>query len=608
MPEYKRIANIRGPVGPAPQLAVGDVDSVDSAIEAGVSVREISKDLHELDFKIPRGLPGVNAVNNDEATRELVNTEGTETRGALDSAYAPRAFFDNSPINIKDHGAVGDGVTDDSDAVRGAIIAALVRNPGAMDLNVSIHVPAGRYRITRNNIFSDFNFTELGLTPSVRAGIKFVGEGRHSSVFHLETGGEEKWFYNNGSINNQMFSRVDYEYLGFEADNPRLGNGWQQWSQGGEKQFRFLSCRINLSTIMQCEGTGNADLNRFLMCTITAYNYLFVLNNPQAVANETISSDLQMYRGMVKVLSAGGGSFRAIGGNFEMHQHPDDVSDHYLFDVPGTSSNGQGNGEFSVTDARFEIHGANKKLVRTSPSSNQLTFNFTRVQIGTVTGGVREAVVVTPTKRVHFENCVLSDQLTYRAEGVYASSSSTSSGARIKFLNSDTGRATPVHERCVADGNAAHISAQGCFQQSGSRAISIIRAQDFDFGWKNPLGGHGNTLTKIMPIKVGWLTYPTGAGANEPRIELPEGAYIKRVFIKKVSRNADSSPYRLRFGSDDKSVILGSSSQGVFGDQHVIELNDVGAQTFAAFRVWAEGTPSQNHGSGPDGVSYIEYI
>lgn len=81
----------------------------------------------------PQGLPGVNAVPADEAVATYV-TSPSQTRGVLDAAY-------RSHVSVKEYGAVGDGATDDSDAVAAALVAGGGRH---------VYFPPGHYRLTRN--------------------------------------------------------------------------------------------------------------------------------------------------------------------------------------------------------------------------------------------------------------------------------------------------------------------------------------------------------------------------------------------------------------------------------------------------------------------------
>jgi len=71
---------------------------------------------------------------------------------------------DQKPINVKDFGAKGDGVTDDTAAINAAIVAAQKQGPGAV-----VSLPSGRYK------------TALGAEKSIRIkgadGLTFQGEG-----------------------------------------------------------------------------------------------------------------------------------------------------------------------------------------------------------------------------------------------------------------------------------------------------------------------------------------------------------------------------------------------------------------------------------------------
>ena len=76
-------------------------------------------------------------------------------------------------VSVKDFGAVGDGVTDDTAAIQAAINAAVGK---------PIFVPAGTYKITTTLIY---NTSGMGLVE----GLKLIGEGKRKTVFNNNTGG-----------------------------------------------------------------------------------------------------------------------------------------------------------------------------------------------------------------------------------------------------------------------------------------------------------------------------------------------------------------------------------------------------------------------------------
>lgn len=97
---YVKIANLKGekgergvqgPQGPAGTFAAAEAHSVDASEPASV-VMSGSQTSRRADFYIPRGLPGVNAVDNDAAVATYLgapdSATGAALRGALDSEHA----------------------------------------------------------------------------------------------------------------------------------------------------------------------------------------------------------------------------------------------------------------------------------------------------------------------------------------------------------------------------------------------------------------------------------------------------------------------------------------------------------------------------------------
>ena len=102
-----------------------------------------------------------------------------------------------------------------------------------------------------------------------------------------------------------------------------------------------------------------------------------------------------------------------FGGNLEMHNEDgiDDAPDYppnYLFIQEVDSVNAAGNCNFSFIGVRYEIHGTNKILVKTYNSHKLLNIHFDKCQFGTVRGGDRIAIDITPTKSVTFRDCTLN--------------------------------------------------------------------------------------------------------------------------------------------------------------------------------------------------------
>ena len=89
----------------------------------------------------PQGLPGVNAVDNDEAVAGYVSSPGSATVSALAEWVRPFAPF----ATPQRFGAAGDGVADDTEAFQ-----------AALDSGMPVFVPDGVYRITSGLTARDF--------------------------------------------------------------------------------------------------------------------------------------------------------------------------------------------------------------------------------------------------------------------------------------------------------------------------------------------------------------------------------------------------------------------------------------------------------------------
>lgn len=83
MAEYMPLTNLRGPAARITSVTAETVPA-DQPIQVDMAGLDQNRSFH---FKMPRGLPGVNAVANDEATAAYIAARDTKTRNALDSAF-----------------------------------------------------------------------------------------------------------------------------------------------------------------------------------------------------------------------------------------------------------------------------------------------------------------------------------------------------------------------------------------------------------------------------------------------------------------------------------------------------------------------------------------
>lgn len=113
-----------------------------------------TKDHLKLIFYIPRGINGSGAVNDVEVNGESVlgldgiariDTDTLEVKATGTTTERTLADRFGDVLNVKDFGAVGDGVTDDTDAIQAAINATHHAETGIRD---TVFFPAGKYKVS----------------------------------------------------------------------------------------------------------------------------------------------------------------------------------------------------------------------------------------------------------------------------------------------------------------------------------------------------------------------------------------------------------------------------------------------------------------------------
>lgn len=121
----------------------------------------------------PRGFPGVNAVENDEAVSAYIEATDSETRGALEAIYAR-----DRALDPRKFGAVGNGIANDTTALMSCITATGSNGP--------VELPPGAFLLDSPlilNAGTDFGgtspkSTELRTTGDFPAIIVRGGQGQ----------------------------------------------------------------------------------------------------------------------------------------------------------------------------------------------------------------------------------------------------------------------------------------------------------------------------------------------------------------------------------------------------------------------------------------------
>lgn len=138
MADYTPITNLRGP---AARITAFTAKSVPAASPAVARMTGPDQN-RQIEVDVPRGLPGVNALDNDAAVATYLAAPDSNSRQAADKLFKR----DISPYSF---GAIGNGTTDDTAAVIAAAAAA-------RDAGVTLYIPFGTFRLTaRVDVFGD---------------------------------------------------------------------------------------------------------------------------------------------------------------------------------------------------------------------------------------------------------------------------------------------------------------------------------------------------------------------------------------------------------------------------------------------------------------------
>lgn len=113
---WNQVTNLKGSKGDAATITGATAQSV-AADQPAEVIAGGTPNARSFTFKVPRGLPGENAVPSDEATATRIAALDSQTRGALGRVFGRK-------VSVLEKGAVGDGTTLDDAAFTAAMSEA----------------------------------------------------------------------------------------------------------------------------------------------------------------------------------------------------------------------------------------------------------------------------------------------------------------------------------------------------------------------------------------------------------------------------------------------------------------------------------------------------
>jgi len=284
--------------------------------------------------------------------------------------------IEKSGIYVKDFGAIGDGVTDDTAAIQAAIVA----------LNKERTSPIGNDGWGQNTLYFDKGeylvYKPLLLNSSSYIGAKFIGAGEYATqiTFRNDT---DICFEFNAHINVLFQDMTIYHDPVNEKRSTWSNSCFKLKGKGGGRRFSLERVTtINFDRVITHDNTfnGNNDTSLTIGSTFKNFNTFLYSRNTQAVVNEYIQCSWY-----------GGGD---------------------VFDIAGYGHTSLRGGSIVVGGTWFKFANIPKKY---GPSSNYSLYNvkgeYSANYKGIVATKIVEAVGEYINVNMSFYNCGLSSTL-----------------------------------------------------------------------------------------------------------------------------------------------------------------------------------------------------
>lgn len=502
-------------------------------------------------------------------------------------------------LNLRDYGAVGDGVADDTAAVL-AWLAAIYDDGRQIGNHRSGYAPRGIYLITAHAVFNTF-------TNNNEYAPVLFGDGHRSSVFKLQTGGTEKWFYQN--VDNRLNGAI-FRDLGFITDSMTFGNGFDIVGFGFETGFVFETCRFaTMATAVKISNTAGADSMLFIRCQYQQISQkVFHLTNNQSVQNWFISCMVTTgsTAHLVYVDGNGGGNTYWVGGTVNVDTPLDGLPRYLLYVNTSGTNLGPQNGDYYFNGLKVEFRDDLARIMTQQRLQDGVLTTFNQCNLTKVDGSDRISVDVL-TARVMFRDCALSNKHLYTV-GQTSSSVTVASTGALEFHGCGIQGEDPSTLFTVRNQGRVTMRRTNCLSSRTVRA-----SEDMDLNWHNSGYGDSGASVKTAVLKPNYGSWPESdvAGGRESTIRLPYGAYLQRIVVRKEASSGGAATYQLHVGNDDKSVTYGSSVSAAQSAVHTVVVENldkyVSSTIDRVVRLWSTDGGNPNNVVN-QGIGYVEYI
>lgn len=395
---------------PIKQTSITDEDYV--VVSSGgtkkLKVKDITKDVEkkaaDLEVKTKELGSQLDNIPKDGFSESSINT----MKDRYDSMY----------VNVKDFGAIGNGVVDDSNAIKKAISYMCSKakyingNSGWKSYTPTLYFPSGKYLVTEKET--------LNCSGSAIQGYNIKGSGyMNTEIYYTYDSSNDTdggYLLKNGGANWFGFSYIEDLSIRGNGNN----NFWCITSQSGSPQanrFRrvgFFNLK-NCVTVSFGTDNSNADLFRFDSCKASGINgWIFGIDsskNSQSIAHSFNDCDFEGINGTIIDIKSGG-TIEVRGGSWIVNQNGrvfnfDDLSGagigttNKIINVYGTKFEYQ---YYSTTDVKNDycpLFKNKSRMILNFYGCNFEQFSYKGVNEKSFYGMIDEI------GKVNFENCII---------------------------------------------------------------------------------------------------------------------------------------------------------------------------------------------------------
>lgn len=503
-------------------------------------------------MSIPYVIDGETDLDSTTINRwiENINTVplGSIT-GALEG-YAPLQNMRAGVVNVRDHGAVGDGSTDDTAAIRAAAtaVAALYRtNPGMGESTnrlggAKLVFPAGSYRITE----SDALVVLAGLRVSGLI-IEGAGKGATQIIFAPASAVTHPYLIDNAEDGGtDGYLGLQFRGISFLCDTAGA-SFMRSDSDGGPQNYYFDSCvwkdftygfhltgsNVNSEfTWVNCGFSGAWTTTLWIEDSDQFVNYNFYATNWECSTGTFIKADK-------------GGSINIFGGSLIS------TNDALLFDLNGTT-HAYGTERLLVVGCRIELRTTSSRAITCDWGAGAVSWISCDFSVNASVGSFVNSIYTFTTvdgPTVRYDGCRLEGQHEY----VY-SVSNWGKHPIIDYVACSNVHHDDPHDMVVFTPASGHtnLGGQPIARFRSCRGTTYDHTWDADVGWHH--GNRATTTPKIVSLKNAAGRNPSNS--SEPVI-LPLNAVVTRARVAFPPFGSSvSTAWTITLASGEPSTLL----------------------------------------------------